>query len=108
MSFPVDAAVSMPIACPELLNSGPPESPGRIGAFVSIIPLRLSLPPWSSPTVIERLTAVTVPEAEVNRPVPPAFPIACTESPVSTDEESPREIVLRFAASLGLQDGDII
>jgi len=44
-SLLTDAAVSIPITWPEEFSSGPPESPGRTAAFVSISPLRLSLPP---------------------------------------------------------------
>ena len=64
------------LGAPSQPMSGPPESPGFTAAFVSISPLRLSLPPWSSFTVIERSTLVTVPAAVVSRPVPPAFPTA--------------------------------
>ena len=92
--------MSIPITWPAVFSSGPPESPGRTAAFVSISPLRLSLPPWSSLTVIARSTLVTVPEAELSLPVPPAFPTACTASPTSTVAESPREAAFRFEAPL--------
>ncbi len=40
--------MSIPTTWPAAFKSGPPESPGCTAAFVSIIPVRLSLPPWSS------------------------------------------------------------
>ena len=68
----------MPTIFPDELSSGPPESPGSRVVFVSINPLRCSLPPWSSLTVIACETPVTSPEAEVSVPVPFALPIAVT------------------------------
>ena len=94
------AAVSIPTTWPAAFISGPPESPGRTAAFVSIIPDRLSLPPWSSPTVIARSTPVTVPEAARSEPVPPAFPSAFTDWPAARVAESPRGTVFRFEAPL--------
>ena len=95
-----EAAVSIPITSPDAFRSGPPESPGRTAAFVSIRPLRFSLPPCSSLTLIERPRPVTVPDAEISLPVPPAFPSARTDSPASTESESPMGVVFRFEAPL--------
>ena len=48
----LDAAVSMPSTRPAALISGPPESPGWIGAFVSSKPVSCSELPSSSLAVI--------------------------------------------------------
>ena len=68
--------------------------------MVSISPASRSLPPWSSLTVIDLTRPVTVPEAEVSVPVPPALPSASTAWPVVTFDESPSEAVLRLEAPL--------
>jgi hypothetical protein len=53
ISDELDAAVSMPMICPSALTSDPPESPGWMFAFVSIMPVRFSeLPLPSSLAVI--------------------------------------------------------
>ena len=106
--LPTDAAVSIPTTWPAAFKSGPPESPGCTAAFVSIIPDRLSLPPWSSLTVIPRPTPVTVPEAGRNEPVPPAFPSAVTDWPALTASESAQGNGLQIRGAAGLQDGDVI
>jgi len=86
-----DAAVSIPMTLAELLTSGPPESPGWIGAFVWMSPDRLSaLSPLSLPTVIDWFRAWTTPlTADGVPPTPPALPMATTSSPTATAEELP-------------------
>ncbi len=81
----------MPMTRPSLLTSGPPESPGWIGALVWIIPVRISgFWPVSSAAVICCPSAVTVPVATAGAPPRPwALPRAVTLSPMCTIEESP-------------------
>ena len=87
-----DAAVSMPITCPAVLTSGPPESPGWIGALSLMSPLSCSeVPDPSSEAVIEELRPVTLPVATDGvPPLPSALPSATTFWPTATVEESPR------------------
>ncbi len=106
--FPADAAVSIPTTWPAVFISGPPESPGCTSAFVSIIPVRRSLPPWSSLTAIARSIPVTVPKAARSEPVPPAFPSAFTDWPALRVAESPSGNRLQVRGAAGLKDGNII
>jgi hypothetical protein len=90
LASPCPPAVIIPTTWPLEFTKGPPESPGLILASVWIIPVRCSVPPWSSPTVIERPTAVTVPAVTVGSPpCPRAFPIATISCPNSRADESP-------------------
>jgi len=86
-----DAAVSIPMTCPALLTSEPPESPGWTSALTSMSPVNCSLvPPSSSLAVIGWFSAMIEPPAAVGvPPVPPALPIATTPSPTVAVEESP-------------------
>src|ERR1700712_2633728 len=81
-----EPAVSMPTIWPLALYSGPPESPAWIGALLSIRPVRFSgFDPFSSLAVIDWLSAVTEPVAELGvPPTPPALPTAVTTSPTDT------------------------
>src|ERR1700730_9295850 len=94
---PPEAAVSMPMTWPAALTRGPPESPGWMGAFIWMSPVRVSaLAPPGSLAVIVWLTASTVPATTAGvPPTPPALPIATTGSPGATAEESPTTIGLR-------------
>src|SRR5579884_2190255 len=71
-----EAAVSIPMTWPFVLTKGPPESPGWIGALVSIMPFRVSaLEPSSSLAVMLWLSACTVPvTTDGGPPTPPALP----------------------------------
>ena len=86
-----EVAVSMAIACPALLRSGPPESPGCTAASVSMSPCsRSALPPPGSLAVIDRCRAVILPIASLGvPPAPPALPIAVTLAPTRSMDESP-------------------
>ena len=94
---PLDPAVSMPITWPWVLVSGPPESPGWIGALDWMSPLsRSELLDPSSPAVIARPRPVTLPVATEGVPLrPSALPMATTLSPMRTCDESPRFAVVR-------------
>src|SRR5260370_40746922 len=83
---PTDAAVSMPTTRPDVSTRGPPESPGWIGALISMSPLRVSAlpPPWSL-AVIVWLRVVTPPRLTAGPPPRPrAFPPAAPPSPAHT------------------------
>ena len=90
----------MPMTWLSLFSSGPPESPGSSATFVSINPVSRSLLLWPSLTVIDLPRPVTVPEAGVSVPLPPALPSALTAWPVVTFDESLSETVLRLEALL--------
>ena len=85
----------MPMTLPSALTSGPPESPGWIGASTWISPSSCSgLPPPSSVAVMVWSTAVTEPTATAGvPPLPNAFPRARTSSPTDTLADAPVEIV---------------
>ena len=86
---PLAAAVSMPTTCPAEFTSGPPESPGWMGASVWINPVRCSEPPRSSATLIERPRPEIVPSVTLGvPPCPSALPIATTSWPTLRFEES--------------------
>ena len=91
----------MPTTWPAKLTSEPPESPGSIGALVSIIPVSCSeLPEPSSLAVMDWLSAVTLPVTTDGwPPLPSAFPMATTLWPVLTVAELPRLTVVRPEAS---------
>ena len=96
--WPAEAAVFIPTTLPAAFRSGPPESPGSRAALVSIRPVRRSLPPASSLTVIAWARPVTAPVVVVSAPVPLALPVAETVWPTLTVDELPIEMVLRFDA----------
>ena len=88
----------MPTTLPALSSSGPPESPGRIGAFVSITPVSRWRSPLSLSTVIDLLSRMTLPRTEMRRPIPPEFPTAVTLAPTVSVAEFPIVTVLRLVA----------
>src|SRR5581483_610958 len=92
-----EAAVSTPITWPYAFTREPPESPGWIGASVSISPVSCSLSPdASSEAVMDWFSAVTLPSAtEGVPPLPWALPSATTRSPSFTDDESPKLALVR-------------
>ena len=88
---PLAAAVMMPTTCPDPFTSGPPESPGLMGALDWIRLLSCSTLPLSSRTVIVRFSAVIDPLVTVGvPPFPRAFPMATTLCPGDREDESPR------------------
>src|SRR5207249_5349334 len=88
---PLAAAVMMPTTCPDPFTSGPPESPGLMGALDWIRLLSCSTLPLSSRTVIVRFSAVIDPLVTVGvPPFPRAFPMATTLCPSDREDESPR------------------
>src|SRR5499427_6075807 len=90
-----DAAVSMPITLPVVLTSGPPESPGWMGALWWISPVSCSeVPAPSSDAVIDAPRPATWPTATDGvPPLPSALPSATTLSPTFTEDESPSAAV---------------
>ena len=83
------AAVFIPTTLPSVFTSGPPESPGWIGADIWIMPCRVSeLPVPSSPAVTFWSSAVTEPWVAAETPRPPALPMATTLSPTLTLESA--------------------
>ena len=63
------SSVSMPSTSPSMFTSGPPESPGWIGALVAISPVSLSESLLdSSLAVIDLPSPVMVPEATLGVP----------------------------------------
>ena len=78
-------AVLMPITCPSMLNSGPPELPRLIAA--SVCRKSSYWPWWMSRPRAETMPAVTVP------PRPNGLPIARTQSPTRDWPESPKSTV---------------
>ncbi len=92
-----EAAVSIPITWPAVSTKAPPESPGWTSALTWIRPDSCSLGPSRlSLAVIDWLRAVMEPPALLGvPPVPPALPIATTDSPTAALEESPRVAVFR-------------
>jgi hypothetical protein len=81
----------MPITAPELVTSGPPESPDWMSAFVWIRPVRCAVVPYiSSPTEMLWFSAVTEPPAADGvPPLPPALPTPTIASPTCTVDELP-------------------
>ena len=89
-------AVFMPMTCPWLSTSGPPEFPGLMAASVWSSPVRFSVWPLSFWAVSERPSADTIPSVTVGPPArASAFPMARTESPTRACDESPRFTVGR-------------
>ncbi len=78
--------MSTPITSPEVVSSGPPESPASMAASTSISPVSFSdAPVDSSDAVIDWSSAVTEPPTALGvPPLPPALPIATTGSPTLT------------------------
>jgi hypothetical protein len=78
-----EAAVFMPMTSPSVLTSGPPESPGWMGALWPIMPVsRSASAAPSSDAVIDRPSPVIRPVAtEGVPPLPRALPSATTFSP---------------------------
>ena len=92
-----EAAVFMPMTTPRIVTSGPPESPGWIGALVWMSPESCSDVPldWSD-AVIDWFRAVMVPAAVLGvPPAPPALPMPITDWPTEAVRESPRFAVAR-------------
>ena len=90
--------MSIPMTWPAELTSGPPESPGWIGALVWISPVSCSelLAEPSSLAVMDWLSDVTLPvTTDGCPPLPSAFPMATTFWPTVTVEESPKVTVCR-------------
>ena len=90
--------MSIPTTCPAELTSGPPESPGSIGALDWIIPVSCSelVDDPSSLAVMDWLSATTLPDTTDGvPPLPSAFPMATTFWPTVTVDESPRGTVCR-------------
>ena len=85
----LEAAVFMPTTSPEVLSSGPPESPGWMPALVWIRPCSCSaLPASSSDAVMVLPVAVTLPVATDGvPPLPRALPTATTFWPACTPAE---------------------
>src|SRR5215831_545235 len=90
-----DPAVSMPITWPVLLTSGPPESPGWMGALCRMSPVRCStVPAPSSEALMAAPRPATWPTATDGvPPLPSALPRATTLSPTLTVDESPSDTV---------------
>ena len=77
-------AVFMPMTCPAVSMSGPPELPGLMAASVWIMLLSVSVAEeLSSPAVTVRPSAETIPWVTVGVPAcsPRALPMATTASP---------------------------
>ena len=81
----------MPITCPAVLTSAPPESPGWMAALWWMSPDSCSdVPEPSSEAVIDALRPVILPTATDGvPPLPPAFPSATTFWPTAADEDLP-------------------
>ena len=90
-----EAAVSMPITLPVLLTSGPPESPGWMGALWWMSPVsRSEVPAPSSEATIDAFRPAMCPTATAGvPPLPSALPSATTLSPTFAVDESPRAAV---------------
>ncbi len=90
-SAAVLAAVTIPMTCPALLASAPPESPCWIWALVASMWFRSSMVfEPSSLAWIERFSALMAPRAGVTPPLPSASPSARTGMPTRTCEELPK------------------
>ena len=90
-SAAVLAAVTIPMTCPALLASAPPESPCWIWALVASMWFRSSIVfEPSSLAWIERFSALMAPRAGVTPPLPSASPSASTGMPTRTCEELPK------------------
>src|ERR1700677_3430240 len=92
-----EAAVSMPTTWPYAFTREPPESPGSIGALLSIRPVSCSCAPdSSSEAVMDWSSPVTVPVATDGvPPLPSALPRATTVLPTATELELPRLAMVR-------------
>ena len=99
----VFAAVTIPMTCPALLTSAPPESPCWIWALVCSMWFRFSVVfEPSSLAWMERFSPLMLPRAGVTWPRPWASPSARTGMPTLTCEESPRLTVARPEAPVSL------
>ena len=90
----LDPAVIIPTTCPAALTSGPPESPGWIGASISMTLPNDSVPPRPSLTVMDCPRFEMLPWVTVGVPPwPSALPMATTSWPTERVEESARVTV---------------
>ena len=90
-------AVFMPMTCPAVSMSGPPELPGLMAASVWIRFCRLSVAVPVPPACTVRPRAETMPWVTVGVPAarPSALPMATTASPTTAFCESPKVTVGR-------------